>query len=113
MHSFLENFGLLAIFFVVVYGYKKILEHYDWKRMGLHENKRVYQAADEFVHGARTEDVKAILDTCFEFDEEDVEKILSGAIPHRTDKDGGYRAFIRSVNKAVGDELYDERCRTH
>lgn len=110
MHSFLENFGLLAIFFAVVYGYKKILEYYELKRIGLHENKKVYRAADEFVRGASADDVKAILEDCFEFEEGDVERILSRAAPHRTDKDGGYRAFIRSVNKVVGDELYDERC---
>lgn len=109
MHGFLENVGLLAIFFAVTYGYKKILEYNDSRRIGLPENKKVYQAANEFVRGAETGNVKAILDECFEFEEEDIKKILSRAIPHRTDQDGGYRAFIRSVNKVVGDDLYDER----
>lgn len=113
MHGFLEGTGLLAIFFAVVYGYKKILEYYELKRMGLHENKKVYQAANEFARGAEIGNVKAILDSCFEFEERDVEKILSRAIPHRVDRDGGYRAFIRFVNKVVGDELYDERRHAH
>lgn len=109
MHSFLENFGLFAIFFLIVYGYKKILEYYELKRMGLHENKNVYMAADAFSRGANADDVKGILENCFEFEEGDVEEILSRASPHKADKDGGYRAFIRAVNKAVGDEIYDER----
>ncbi len=113
MHGLLENIGLLAIFFAVVYGYKKILEYYDLKRIGLHENKKVYQAAKEFARGAEIGNVKAILDSCFDFTEKDVEKILSQAVPHRADKDGGYRAFIGFVNKVVGDEIYDERCHAH
>lgn len=111
MHDFLENTGLLAIFFAVVYGYKKILEYYDLKRMGLHEDKKVYQAASEFARGTEIETVKAILDGCFGFTKEDVERILSTSVPHRSDKDGGYQAFIGFVNKVVGDELYDQRRR--
>ena len=42
MHDFLEGVGLLAIFLAIVYGYKKILEYYELKRMGLHEDERVY-----------------------------------------------------------------------
>lgn len=113
MHGFLENFGLLALGFGVVYGYKKILEYYDLKRMGLYEDKKVYQAADEFVRGASHEEVGAILAGCFELSENDVDQIISKAIPHRADQDGGYRAFIRSVNKAVGEDIYDERRHTH
>jgi hypothetical protein len=113
MHSYLVNFGLLAILFIIVYGYKKILEYYELKRMGLHENERVYKAAEEFAHGVSSDDVKAILEDCFKIDDVDVEKILTKAIPHRTDKDGGYHAFIRSVNKEVGDDVYDERRQSH
>lgn len=109
MNSFLENFGFFAIFFSIVYGYKKIQDYYYLKRLGLHENERVYLAAGEFARGAPAGEVKLILENCSEFDEEDIKRILSRAISHRLDKDGGYRAFIRSVNNVVGDELYDER----
>ena len=109
MNSFLENFGLFAIFFLIVYGYKKIQDYYYLKRLDLHENERVYLAADEFARGAPPDKIKVILENCFEFDKEDVEKILSRAISHRADKDGGCRVFIRSVNKVAGDDIYEER----
>lgn len=111
MDTFLKNFGLFAIFFLIAYGYKKIQDNHELKRMGLHEDEKVYMAADEFVCGAPSDEVKGILDSCFEFDGQDADVILARAIPHRADKDGGYRAFIRSVNKVVGDELYDEKRR--
>lgn len=111
MENFLKDFGLLAIFFIIAYGYKKIKDYYDLKWSGLHENGKVYLAAGKFARGAPDEGVRAALENCPEFKEQDVEKILSRAIPHRTDKDGGYRAFLRSVNRAVGEELYDEHRR--
>lgn len=109
MDGFLKSFGLLAIFFVIVYGYKKIQDYYELKRLGLHENEKVYRAAGQFAGGAPSEKVQAMLESCPELDGPDVAKILTGALPHRADRDGGYRAFIRAVNQAVGDELYDER----
>lgn len=111
MDSFLKSFGLFALFLAITYGYKKIQDYYTSKRSGLHENEKVYTAADAFARGASLRDVGDILEDCFEFDEGDAGKILSGAIPRRTDRDGGYRAFIRSVNKAVGEKLYDENRR--
>jgi hypothetical protein len=113
MDSFLANVGLLTIAFVIIYGYKKIQEYYYFKHSGFYENEKIYKAADEFVHGASSDDVKAILASCFDFDEEDAEEILSRALPHRTDKDRGYRAFIKSVNKVLGEDVYSEQCHTH
>lgn len=113
MDSFLENVGILAIAFVIIYGYKKIQEYYYLKWLSFHEDEKVYKAADEFVHGAPSDDVKVILASCFDLDEKGAEEILSRSIPHRTDKDGGYRAFIRSVNKVLGEDVYSERCHTH
>lgn len=107
MNGFLVDLGLFAIFFVIVYAYKRIEDYYYLKRLGLHENERVYLAAEEFAHGVPSDEVNLILADCFEFDEEDREEILSRAIPHRADSDGGYRAFIRAVNKAEGEALYD------
>lgn len=107
MNGFLANLGLFAIFFVIVYAYKKIEDYYYLKRLGLHENERVYLAAEELAHGAPSDEVNLILADCFEFDEEDRGEILSRAIPHRADPDGGYQAFIRAVNKVEGESLYD------
>ncbi|MBC3888453.1 hypothetical protein GH810_09050 [Acetobacterium paludosum] len=112
MDVFLENVGMLAIAFVIIYGYKKILEYYEFKRSGFYENEMVYQAADEFVLGAASDEVKDLLISCFDFDREDVDEILSRSLPHRTDKDGGYQAFITSVNKVLGIDVYSE-CHTH
>lgn len=113
MYSFLENVGLLAIAFVIIYGYKKIKEYYYFKQSSFCENEKVYKAADDFVLGASSDDVKAILANCLDFDIEDVEEILSRSISHRTDKDGGYRAFIRSVNKVLGADIYSEQHHIH
>lgn len=111
MDSFLTDFGFFAICFLVVYLYKKILEYHDLKRLRLHEDEKIYKAAEEFAHKASSDDVKKILSNCFT--EKNAEKILSQAFPHRTDKDGGYRAFIRSVNKVLGENVYSEQCHTH
>jgi 3-deoxy-D-manno-octulosonate 8-phosphate phosphatase KdsC-like HAD superfamily phosphatase len=113
VNGFLANVGLLAIAFVVIYAYKKIQDYYYFKHSAFYENERIYEAAHEFVRGVSVNDIKAILASCLDFDEEDAEKILSQALPHRTDKDGGYGAFIRSVNKVLGEDVYSEQCHTH
>jgi hypothetical protein len=113
MDSFFENVGMLAIAFIIIYGYKKILEYYDFKYSGFYENEKVYKAADEFVQGAASDDVKALLAGCFDFDDEDADEIISCSLPHKTDKDGGYREFIKSVNRVLGVDVYDEQCHTH
>ncbi|MPM59331.1 hypothetical protein SDC9_106171 [bioreactor metagenome] len=113
MDSFLENVGILAIAFLIIYIYKKILEWHDYRHSGFYADEKVYKAADEFVHGASSDDVKTLLADCFDFDEGDAKKIMSLSTPHRTDKDGGYKAFIRSVNKVLGDEVYDEKRHVH
>lgn len=111
--SFLANVGLLAIIFVIIYGYKKLQDYYYFKPSGFYENEKIYKAADEFVHGASSDDIKAILTNCLDFDKEDAEEILSLSIPHRTDKDRGYKAFIKSVNKVLGADVYKEQQHTH
>ncbi|EGO9279679.1 MULTISPECIES: hypothetical protein [Enterococcus] len=113
MDSFFENVGMLAIVFIIIYGYKKILEYYDFKYSGFYENEKVYKAADKFVQGAASDDVKALLTSCFDFDNEAADEILSRSLPHRTDKDGGYREFIKSVNRVLGVDVYSEQCHTH
>lgn len=109
MGSFLANVGVLAVAFVIIYAYKKVQEYQYFKHLSFYENEKVYKAANEFVHGASSDNVKAILASCPDFDKEDAEKILSRSIPHRTDKDGGYRVFIRTVNKVLGEDIYNER----
>lgn len=110
MDSFFENVGIIAICFLIIYVYAKILEFYDDNRP--YVSKKVYKAADEFAHGASYDDVKAILASFLDFDRDDAEKILSRSFPYRTEKDGGYRAFIKSVNKLLGQDVYNEQFHT-
>ncbi|SHL74353.1 hypothetical protein SAMN02745136_05600 [Anaerocolumna jejuensis DSM 15929] len=106
MDGFYGNIGILAVTLAIIYGCKKILEYYDYKYSGYYENTKVYKAADKFVHGAASDDVKSLLTSCFDFDREDADEILRRSLPHRTDKDGGYRRFIKSVNRVLGARVY-------
>jgi len=109
MNVFLMNVGFFAICFAIVIAYKKILDFYDQKRLGFLEDNNVYIAAQEFADGASFVELKNILEKCFDFNEKNVEDILLQSLPHRIDKDGGYRFFIRSVNKVLGEDIYNEK----
>jgi len=111
MNDLLQGIGFLAICFVIVYGYQKILEYYDVNRSAFPEDERVYQAAEAFARGAPPDEVRAILDSCLALDAGDSEEILARALPHRADRDGGYKAFIRSANRVLGGDIYSERRR--
>lgn len=103
MGGILSNIGLLAIGFVIICSYGKVLDYYDLKRPKLYASEIVNRAAEIFAEGASAEEIKVILTSCVEIDEEEVEKIIEQSLPHRNDKDGGYRFFIKSVNKVLGE----------
>ncbi len=111
MDGFLVNVGILAIAFVIVYIYKKVLEWHDLKNSGFYGEEKVYKAADKFNKGASPDEVKAILSECYSINKTDIEKIMTAAIHSRTDKDRGYRIFIRSVNQVLGEDIYNEKLR--
>lgn len=111
MDGFLVNAGILAIAFLIVYIYKKVLEWHDLNYSGFYEDEEVYKAADKFVEGAPPDEVKAILGECYSINKTDIEKIMTMAIQNRTDQDGDYRIFIRSVNKILGEDIYNEKLR--
>lgn len=113
MDGFMANVGLLAVAFFIVYIYKKALEWNDYRHSGIYESEKVYKAADEFVHGALPDEVKESLVDCDMIDETDAENIMTLATHHRSYKDGGYRAFIRSVNEVLGEDVYSEKCPRH
>lgn len=113
MNTFLENVGLIAICFLIMYGIKKIMEYYDYKHSVYYASEKVYKAANKFASGAPSDDVKSLLESCIDFDDEDAEKILSCSFPHRNDKDGGYCVFIKSVNKVLGEDVYSEQSHSH
>lgn len=108
MNSFFENVGIIAIVLLLILVFKKMYDNEELKRAGYHEDEKVYQAADQFVQGLSPDHIKGILASCVDFDGQDAEAIILKASPHRTDKDGGYRAFIRSVNLVLGQEIYNE-----
>jgi len=113
MDSFLANIGVFAICFLIICVYKKIMEYHELKWSRFYEDEKIYKAAEKFVNGASSDNIKVIFANSIYFDEKDAEEILSRSIPHRTDKDGGYREFIKSVNKVLGTNIYSERCHTH
>lgn len=113
MNTVLGNIGLFAIFCSVIYIYKKILEYYDIKRLGLYEDEKIYKTAEKFSHGISSEKIKSYLSECNHFNKEDAEKVLLESSSHRIDKDGGYRIFIKSVNKVLGENVYDEKYHIH
>lgn len=98
MDSFFTNVGMLAIAFLIVYIYKKAIEWYDIGYSAFYEDERVYKAADAFIHGASPDDIKDVVKDCCEFNETDMEKILSASIPHKTDKDGDYSILVSLEN---------------
>lgn len=110
--SFLESIGLIAISLLVFYIIKKISNYIDWKRISYPQNEKVYRAAGEFVQGASYYDVMNLLESCIDFDGEDAAEIWAKALPHRTDEDGGYGAFIKAVNRVLGKDIYSESPRT-
>ncbi len=96
---FLESMGLIAISLLVLYIIKKINDYIEWKRTGCQQNEKVYRAAGEFAQGASYQAVTNLLVRCIDFDEEDAAEVWAQSLPHRTDKDGGYGAFVKAANK--------------
>lgn len=109
MDSYSKYFVILVIFLVIGIAYKKYLEFNDDKRWMFHKDDNIYKAAKKFAAGASLNEVKDILISCFDLNEKNAEDILTRSSPHKTDKDGGYRSFIRSVNKELGEDVYEEK----
>jgi len=43
MNSYLENFGVFAILFFLVYAYKKVLEYYEFKQSDFDEDEDIHK----------------------------------------------------------------------
>ena len=102
------NIGFIAVILAIIYVYKRIAEIHSYKDSDFYESKKVYKAASEFANGASSDEVKNILTNSVEFDEEDADNVLADLSSHRLDEDGGYREFIKSVNKVLGADVYRE-----
>lgn len=109
MNAFLKDFGIFAIGLLICIVYKKYLDFYDAKRSVFLEDGNVYQAAEKFAGGASFREVSDLLMICHNFDEDNVKNILQQSFPHKAEKDGGYRFFIRAVNKELGEDIYKEK----
>ena len=109
MENFFSDAGMVTITLVVLYCLKKLYDYYYLKQSTFHENEKVYEAANAFAHGESFEDIESILANCIDFDKQDAEAIIHDSFSHKADADGGYRAFLRSVNKILDADVYDEK----
>ena len=69
-------------------------------------NPRVYQAARLFAQGEPIDRVKELLLNCYDFDEDEAREVVLSADHYRDDVDGGYSAFINTVNLVLGTSAY-------
>ena len=113
MEGFLAKAGIISIVILVFFIIKKIDNYFYNKRSdGLGGNSiyvandKVFKAARMFAQGASNEEVKKLILECIDFDEEDVDEILSLSEKHKSDGDGGYSFFLKAVNKILGEEVY-------
>ncbi|KAA9007563.1 hypothetical protein F4V43_03480 [Paenibacillus spiritus] len=75
----------------------------------MYEDMQVYRAAARFAEGASRAEMAALLNGSYQFDRLRIEETLRRALPGRADADGGYGAFIRAVNRTLGEEVYRSR----
>lgn len=106
MPAQLNNLAVFGVFLVLCLIYQRITAYYQLKYLGHTESSEVYQAAEEFVHGAASDEIASLLTSCPELDAEDAAQILSWSAVHRSDKDGGYHEFLKSVNTVLGVSIY-------
>lgn len=106
MEDFWDNLGFFAALCIIILGYCKFMDYRDMNRPYHQTDERVYEAAGAFVLGAASQNVTAMLQSCLDIDDSQVDSIIKTAMSHKTDRDGGYRAFIRLVNREIGEEAY-------
>lgn len=105
MEGFWANIGFFAFLFALVLGYDRILQYRE-NNCPHHPNKNVYEAAALFSQNAESKNVIAALMCCPDFDEAAADSILEKAVPRKPDQGERYRAFIRSVNREIGEAVY-------
>ncbi|AHV97447.1 hypothetical protein [Paenibacillus sabinae] len=109
MNGLFKVTGVIIIVLVILYIAKKVSAYLNLVKptiSGGYEDNAVYQAAQKFAQGVSHDEIRDILLGSYEFDQQRIEMILRLALPHRTDGDGGYRAFIEAVNQVLGEEIY-------
>ena len=111
MEGFWANFGFFAALCIVILGYQKFLDCPEANRPCYRTDARIYEAAEAFLLGETPRKVAAILQSCPDIGELQADSIVKTAMSHRAEEDGGYRAFIRAVNREIGEEVYATRRR--
>jgi hypothetical protein len=110
MDGFLIDVGVLTIVILIIYIIKKIYDYNYFKRIShIWDNEsnqdNIYKAAGVYSSGAPVDDVKSILVNSINFDDEDIDDLLSLLYQHNS-AIGGYNFFILAVNKVLGEDIY-------
>lgn len=106
MEGFWANIGFFAFLCVIVWVYKKIVESRENNPPYHHTDESIYEAAELFSQGADLKNVISVLMRCPDFDEAEADLIVKSAVPRRPSQGARYRAFIRSVNREIGESIY-------
>ncbi|WP_340023440.1 hypothetical protein MHI24_31215 [Paenibacillus sp. FSL K6-1096] len=108
MELWLRNIGLVSVVTVLLVLIQKAYRRLELLRVQecSYENSGVYAAAAKFAGGAAAGEVQELLAASFEFNRQEIERIVNWALPHRMEPDGGYDAFLQGVNRVLGKEVY-------
>ena len=101
MDGVLTKAGVIAIAVFIILIIKIIDNYVDDKKIGTELSDKVYQAAKAFSQGKSEDEVRNLMMGCIDFDEEDIEEVLSQAASHRSEEDGGRCAFIEEAKKVI------------
>lgn len=93
--------GLTAIAVLIIYIAKKTDDYFFDKKTGTDLSEKVFRSAKAFSQGESADGIRNILINCIDFDEADIDEVLSMSYPHRNDADGGYHAFVKAVKKVL------------
>lgn len=101
MGVILSRTGFIAIILLVICLIKKLNDCFYEREIRSEVSDKVYQAARAFAEGESDEAVKSILIACIDFDEDDIDEVLSRSYLHRGDRDGGYQGFFKAAAKVL------------
>jgi hypothetical protein len=101
MEVILSRTGLMAVLLLIICLIKKLNDCFYEREIRSEVSNKVYQAARAFAEGESDETVRAILITCIDFDEDDIDEVLSRSCLHRGDRDGGYQGFFNAAMKVL------------
>lgn len=80
---------------------KIIDDYFDDRKVGTEISEKIYDAAKEFSNGTSEDDIKTLRLNCIDLEEDDIDEILELSASFRTDKDGGYDAFIKNAKDVL------------